>query len=292
MPDCRRPKVVVLGLLLFGVGCGARSQGGVDGGVPADANEGDIAPALDVTAASDGGADADAALAPVQCRFAIGDSGSLSAKAQLINQPSERLSAPPGGMWWLGVVATNATVVAERDGLPPVTLQVVRHLGTVMRVGAVLRVPTDLAPGSRLRVQGRELVVTAAEPTLSFEDIRASFAYRPDLGGTGVSVHIPPEQRSRVMIAEAFVGPTFANVYATTQVLAGLSMADAPRLCSPAVPADADEIFVPLWTGEIRAKEGLWLSLVDVDGAADGLFGRLCLTTTAGPNCQVQLPPP
>lgn len=291
VPDLRRQ--AILAVLLAVIAC-SRSQVGVAGGVPADAGGDDMTPALDVAPAFDGLTGADADLAPGQCRFAVGGSGSLQSAVQIIHQVSERLSAPPGGLWWLAAVVTDSTVVAQRDALPPVVLEVVRPnpVGTVTRVvGAVLRVPADLAPGSRLRLDGRELVVTAAETKLSFDDIRVSFAYRPDLGGTGASVQIPPAKRGRVMIAQGFVGPVYANVYSTTQVLAGLSMSDAPRMCAPAVPADAAEIFVPMWTGEIHSKDGLWLSFVDVDDLANGLFGRLCQVPSAVYNCQVQLPP-
>jgi hypothetical protein len=295
MPDLRRHAILAV---LFAVIACSRSQVGVEGGVPADAGGDDMTPALDVAPAFDGLTGADADLAPGQCRFAVGESGSLQSAVQIIHQVSERLSAPPGGLWWLAAVVTGSTVVAQRDALPPVVLEVVRPnpVGTVTRVvGAVLRVPADLAPGSRLRLDGRELVVTAAETKLSFDDIRISFAYRPDLGGTGVSVHIPPAKRSRVMIAQGFVGPLFANVGSTTQVLAGLSMADAPRMCAPAAPADAAEIFVPMWTGEIRSNEGLILGFVDVDDLANGLGGRLCQMpsgdASANVRCQVQLPP-
>lgn len=281
--------LAVLFAVIAVIAC-SRSQVGMEGGVPADAGGDDLTPALDVAPAFDSLPGEDAELAPGQCRFAVGGSGSLAAHVQLIQQVSERLSAPPGGLWWLAAVVTTRTVVAQRDALPPVVLEVDWPMGTGA-VGAVLRVPADLAPGSRLRLDGRELVVTAAETKLSFDDIRVSFAYRPDLGGTGVSVHIPSAKRSRVMIAQGFVGPAYANVGATTQVLAGLSMADAPRMCAPAVPADAAEIFVPMWTGEIGSKDGLWLSFVDVDDLANGLGGRLCQTPSAGANCQVQLPP-
>ena len=62
-------------------------------------------------------------------------------------------------------------------------------------------------------------------------------------------------------------------------------------MCAVAVPPDAAELFVPMWTGEIRSDDGLWLSVRDVDDVSNGLGGRLCQTPSPGANCQVELAP-
>lgn len=233
-------------------------------------------------------------LAGARCRFAAGDSSRLDSGLMLIAEVSERLSAPAGGLWWIARgPGEDGALVAQSDA-GPVTLEAVdRALSYLNQVrGAALRVPAALAPGTRLRLGSRVLTVEAPQPKLRLDDVVVTFAYRPELGGTGFSVRIPPAKRARVMVTEGYVGPAGANVYLTTQVLAGLSLADAPRLCDVAVAPDADELFVPMWAGPIAAGSALGLSVSDADDLANGFHGRICEMPGPSSNCLAQLPGP
>jgi hypothetical protein len=94
------------------------------------------------------------------------------------------------------------------------------------------------------------------------------------------------------MVTQAYVGPAGVNVFLTTQVLAGLLLADAPGLCEVPVPADAEEVFVPMWAGELASRSALGVFLSDVDDVNNGLRGRLCGMPGPSSNCGTQLQRP
>jgi len=108
--------------------------------------------------------------------------------------------------------------------------------------------------------------------------------------GVGFTVRIPPAKRGWVMVTEGYVGPAGANVYITTQVLAGLLLADAPGLCDVTVPPDAEELFVPMWAGELAAASALGVFVSDADDLGNGFRGRICERPGPSSNCVARLP--
>jgi hypothetical protein len=192
--------------------------------------------------------------------------GSLLAGEEIINTVSERLSAPAGGLWWIAERLDQNRVVAQDNALAPIELEVVkRQKYAPDEPLATLRVPPQLPAGTRLRLGPRELVVAGPLAPLNLDDVVLRLSYRPDLGGTGAAVRVAPALRARVFIEKAYVGAVNANIQAGIQVLEELLLADAPRLCAVPLPADAGEIFVPMWAGQIEAGEDLGVLVVDAD---------------------------
>jgi len=211
------------------------------------------------------------------CRFAsMGDPGSLESREEIINVPSERLSAPQGGLWWIAELLDVPTVVAQSDVSGPIELEVIKRtpIGPDVPL-ATLRVPPSLPIGARLRLGERELVVDAPTTPLDIDGIGLSHAYRADLGGTGVAVRLPPASRARLFINDAYVGLPYANIQLGIHALEGLLLADASRLCDVSVPADAGEIFVPMWAGRIKPTESLGVLIGDADDFANARAVRL-----------------
>jgi hypothetical protein len=241
-------------LLTSVVGCSSSSQS-PDGSGP------DGAP-------GDGGA--------IICMFAgVGDPSSLPGSREIINATSERLSAPGGGLWWIAEPLDTASVVAETDAGGSMVLEVVkREPFAPDRPLATLRVPPTLAPGARLRLATRELIVTEAVEPLDLAQVGLAYAHRSDLGGTGIAVTLPPAWRSRIFVAKAYVGLPGANVQTGIQVLEELLLADAPRLCRGTTSPDAGELFVPMWAGQLEPREELALTLVDADNFQNGRLLR------------------
>jgi len=207
----------------------------------------------------------DVELVPCPCRFArYGDPSKLKPSSDIINVPSERLSAPPGGNWWIQEDLGMGHVQAKVDGAGLVDLEVVHN-----RIGAgqgdagpfvVLRVPAHLAPGTRLELGNRKL--TVAPPTAGKVDISAlslKKVYRADLGGTGFMVKITPEQRTRVFITAGYAMPPGARFVFGVHILKGLLMADAPRLCDVQTTKNPNELFVPMWNGQLEQAFGLFV---------------------------------
>jgi hypothetical protein len=235
--------------------------------------------ALDAACESSLAANAEAPIGA--CKFAHGPI-TLKAEKELLNVRSERLSAPPGGQWWLAERHASTTLIAQSDSLGPVELEVVENPSRPDKDFTVLRVPQHLAAGTRLQTGCRQLVVEPAEPAFDTSDITLQYAYRPDLGGTGFVVRASPALRKRVYIEDAYIGPPGANVIIGLHVLHGLLLADAPSLCGVAQAPETNEIFVPMWGGETET-DALAIRWHDADDFTDNDWTRLC--STPSPRC-------
>lgn len=239
-----------------------------------------------------GGAEATAetgpALAPGECRFArMGDPDSFSGGRDLVNAPSERLAAPPGGLWWITSEVTGDRVTAQVAGRGSMPLVVVRPNDGFSRLAAI-RVPQELKPGTRVELASRELSVVAPGPRFDVSGLAARYAHRPDLGGTGLVVRVDPAQRTRIFIEDAWVGSSLATVHASVHVLQGLLLADVGRICHPPEGTGGEELFVPLWGGETR--QALAVRFHDADDVDDRRFVRLCMDPAVTQSCVMSIP--
>jgi hypothetical protein len=259
-------------VVLLAIGCGGSRAS--DGG--SRARDGGSSP-------PDGGSNAPDASVVVPdgtCLFAgMGDPSSLPGTEEIINVLSERLSAPSGGLWWLAEPLEVATVVARDESGGAIELDVVKRAPFDADVPfaplATIRVPQALPAGARLTLGTRQLVVEEPVERLALDQVTVSFSHRPELGGTGVTVSLPSAWRSRVFAKDGYVALGDANVVTGIQVIEELLLADAPRLCGVSVPAEAGEVFVPMWRGQIKPVEELSLVLRDADDFANTKVVRL-----------------
>lgn len=218
---------------------------------------------------------------PGACKFAHAPI-TLNAQKELLNARSERLSAPPGGLWWLAQTHTSTRLIAHSDSLGPVELELLKNPSRPDPGYTVLRVPAHLTVGTRLQLGCRQLIVEAPQPKLDLGAITLEYAYRPDLGGTGFVARVAPALRKRIYIEDAYVGSPGANIIIGLHVLHGLLLADAPSLCNVTLAPEADEIFIPMWAGAIE-KDALAIVWHDADDFANGGWTRLC--NPPGPWC-------
>jgi hypothetical protein len=188
------------------------------------------------------------------CTFArTGDPFDMKGGAKdVINAPSQILSAPPGGLWWIAEASDPPIVVAQSDALGSVELEVIPRDQAYFISSPVLalRVPQNLSPGTRLTIGTTELWVVASTPPVNLADIVVTRSYRSELGGTGVTIRVPPGTSNRVLIHRAYVVFPTGNVAGGVLAIQHLLVSDAPRLC-PLAPAVADEVFVPVWVGDV-----------------------------------------
>jgi hypothetical protein len=219
------------------------------------------------------------------CKFARAPINAAGTE-EVLNALSERLTAPPGGLWWLAERLTGP-IVAESNTLGAVELETTENPDRAHRIFTTLRVPANLPVGTRLRLGCRELVVGPPLPALNIREVVLTYAYRPELGGTGFIARMPPALRSRVYVESAYVGLAYANVLTGIHVLDGLLFADAPSLCNVAATSDAPEFFVPLWGGEVIGEDSQALAVFwhDADDFANFSWSRLCSSPVSYTNC-------
>ncbi len=278
-PRCFSDRSLSIGFLWLAIGCGAASAPGRDGGagdrpLPELPSERDAG--ADVGAAGDGGHVRDAG--PAACRFAReGDPSAMKGEIDLVADASERLAAPPGGLWRLPVTTSGGETIAARDEAGGVVeLEVLPRAGFQLTQAVpliVLRVPRALASGRRLQIGGRTLLVTTPAGPLDLDRVVVTRADRPALGGTGIVVRVPPGTSDRVLIRAAYIVHPSGNLRLGVQVLEEITVADAARACAAAngsPPSDPDEVFIPLWAGKRLNSlglpaDGIGLVLGDVD---------------------------
>lgn len=207
---------------------------------------------------------------PNECRFAEkGDPLVLegpSTRKDIINCPSERRRAPPGGIWWLVDVVEGDQVIAQSEQAGEIALAVVdRDPFFPMQLGplAGLRVPADLPPGTTVQVRGRTLEVIPPLPALNLDALGLKRVNRADLGGTAFTAAVEGADRERVLITIGAIGLDYASILFGVQVLEDVLLSDATALCGPGNPAGAGEALVPMWRGTTEAA--INLRVIDAD---------------------------
>jgi hypothetical protein len=186
------------------------------------------------------------------CIFAraTAPSGSTAGEKDVINTPSQILSAPPGGLWWIIESGDQTRVVAQGGELGPIELEVTARDQSYFVSSSILglRVPQNLLPGTVLTLGTTTLRVVAPTSPVNLADIVVARSYRSDVGGTGFTIRVPPGAGNSVFIHRAYVVQPSGNVAGGVLVLQDLLVADAPRLCPLSPPVD-DEMFVPVQSG-------------------------------------------
>jgi hypothetical protein len=229
------------------------------------------------------------------CAFAT-EPVTYSGVEQVINTLSERLAAPPGGLWWLAEATDAAMLTAASDTRGTVELEVVDDPYRFQSPATALRVPSDLEPGERLRIGCRELSVIPKLGAFDLGAIVLEHARRPDLGGIGFVVRLPPELRSRVFVSEAQFAHAGANVATGVHVLQNLLLADAPALCNSGDERDPDALFVPIHADLTAAADiAVAVSLHDADDREQQRFNRVCAEPYPAAACYrstLDIPPP
>jgi hypothetical protein len=242
---------------------------------------------------ADAGVEAHDAVTPTAsdaCKFASrGDPSVLNFQPEIIHEASQRLSAPPGGLWWLREAIVPPTVTARDEVGGAVALEVVtRPQSEAGGPVASLRVPAHLPPGTRLVLGKHALVVASPLPPLDLDEVGLQYQYRADLGATGFVVRVAPENRGRVFVAGGHVVHPGANFLLGVKVLEWLLLSDAPRLCALEVPPTASALYVPMWRGQ--EAEPLGLVIRDADDLGNVRVRRLCPPGATTHNCRFQAP--
>ncbi len=214
---------------------------------------------------------------PNECRFAEkGDPLDINLQKDIINCPSERRRAPPGGIWWLVDVVEGDQVSAQSEQVGELALAVVRRnpfytgqLGPI----AGLRVPAELPPGTTVRVRGRTLEVIPPLPALDLDVLTLERVDRADLGGTALTVAIDGPDRERVLLTYGSMGLEYVSIRLGVQVIEDLLLSDATALCGPGNPAGAGEVLIPMWRGTTEAA--INVTLADADDIENTRTTRL-----------------
>lgn len=205
-------------------------------------------------------------LVPCPCIFAReGDPRGFSPSTELVNVPSHRLTAPAGGLWW---IRQDLGMGPARGVLPEggaIELEVVQSY-SLSDIGplTILRVPPRLVTGARLTVGAHELVVSSPlRGRVDLEAISVEREYRPELGGTGVLVRVPADHLGRLYVLTGFVAPPTFNPLNGLQVLKGLLLDDAAKLCEGSNQRPPGQVFIPMWQGQL--SQAVHLSVYDAD---------------------------
>ena len=173
--------------------------------------------------------------------------------ADLLNAPSEVLSAPPGALWWVVEPMDLQTAIAQDNSNLPVTLNVLPRDRSLFVASSLvaLRVPEFLPVGTRLTYGAKQLFVSAAVQPLDLRDVIVARTYRPELGGVGFTLRVPNGTANRIFVHRGYVVEPNGNVAGGVLALQDLLVSDTPKICS--LQVEGSEIFVPVWEGNAAA---------------------------------------